>query len=105
MEFIFGLIVLALDIWAIVNVIGSAASTGAKIAVGAVDHHLAGRRVHHLVFRRPALEHPHGLAHERRSGGGPRPGSRIAASGACRGRHRQAHARHTPGMDRSQAIC
>ncbi|MGH6906173.1 MAG: PLDc N-terminal domain-containing protein [Geminicoccaceae bacterium] len=31
MEFIFGLIVLGLDIWAIVNVIGSSASTGAKI--------------------------------------------------------------------------
>jgi hypothetical protein len=31
LEFIFGLIVLGLDIWAIVNVIGSAASTGAKI--------------------------------------------------------------------------
>ena len=31
MEFIFGLIVLALDIWAIVNIVGSAASTGAKI--------------------------------------------------------------------------
>jgi hypothetical protein len=30
-EFILGLIVLALDIWAIVNVIGSPASTGAKI--------------------------------------------------------------------------
>lgn len=28
---ILGLIVLALDIWAIVNVIGSAASTGAKV--------------------------------------------------------------------------
>lgn len=31
MEFIFGIIVLILDIWAIVNVIGSAASTGAKV--------------------------------------------------------------------------
>lgn len=33
MEFggIFGLIILALDIWAIINVIGSAASTGVKI--------------------------------------------------------------------------
>jgi Phospholipase_D-nuclease N-terminal len=31
LEFIFGLIVLGLDIWAIVNVIGSAASTLAKI--------------------------------------------------------------------------
>jgi Phospholipase_D-nuclease N-terminal len=31
LEFIFGLIVLALDIWAIVNVIGSPASTGSKI--------------------------------------------------------------------------
>lgn len=31
LEFIFGLIVLALDIWAIVNVIGSSASTGSKI--------------------------------------------------------------------------
>jgi Phospholipase_D-nuclease N-terminal len=31
LEFIFGLIVLALDIWAVVNVIGSSASTGAKI--------------------------------------------------------------------------
>ena len=30
-EFIFGLIVLALDIWAIVNIVGSTASTGAKI--------------------------------------------------------------------------
>jgi len=28
---IFGLIVLALDIWAIVNVLGSSASTGAKV--------------------------------------------------------------------------
>ena len=31
LEFIFGLIVLALDIWAIVNIVGSSASTGAKI--------------------------------------------------------------------------
>jgi len=31
LEFIFGLIVLALDIWAIINIIGSNASTGAKI--------------------------------------------------------------------------
>lgn len=31
LEFIFGLIVLALDIWAIVNIVGSPASTGAKI--------------------------------------------------------------------------
>jgi hypothetical protein len=31
LEFIFGLIVLALDIWAVVNVIGSSASGGAKI--------------------------------------------------------------------------
>jgi hypothetical protein len=31
MEFIFGIIVLILDIWAIVNIIGSAASTGAKV--------------------------------------------------------------------------
>ncbi len=31
MEFLFGLIVLALDIWAIVNIVGSAASTGAKV--------------------------------------------------------------------------
>jgi hypothetical protein len=31
LEFIFGLIVLALDIWAIVNIVGSTASTGAKI--------------------------------------------------------------------------
>ena len=31
LEFIFGLIVLALDIWAIINIIGSTASTGAKI--------------------------------------------------------------------------
>lgn len=31
MEFIFGIIVLILDIWAIVNVIGSSASTGAKV--------------------------------------------------------------------------
>ena len=31
LEFIFGLIVLALDIWAIVNVIGSPASTGSKV--------------------------------------------------------------------------
>ena len=31
LEFIFGLIVLGLDIWAIVNVIGSSVSTGAKI--------------------------------------------------------------------------
>ena len=31
MEFILGLIVLALDIWAIVNIVGSTASTGAKI--------------------------------------------------------------------------
>ncbi len=28
---IFGLIILVLDIWAIVNIIGSAASTGAKV--------------------------------------------------------------------------
>ena len=31
MEFIFGLIVVALDIWAVVNIIGSQASGGAKI--------------------------------------------------------------------------
>ena len=31
LEFIFGLIVLALDIWAIINVIGSPASTGSKV--------------------------------------------------------------------------
>ena len=31
MEFIFGLIVLVLDIWAIVNIVGSTASTGAKV--------------------------------------------------------------------------
>jgi hypothetical protein len=31
LEFIFGIIVLILDIWAIVNVIGSSASTGAKV--------------------------------------------------------------------------
>ena len=31
MEFIFGIIVLILDIWAIVSIIGSTASTGAKI--------------------------------------------------------------------------
>ena len=31
MEFIFGIVVLILDIWAIVNIIGSAASTGAKV--------------------------------------------------------------------------
>lgn len=31
MEFIFGLIVLALDIWALVHILGSPASTGAKI--------------------------------------------------------------------------
>ena len=31
MEFIFGLIVLALDIWAIVQIVGSTASTGAKV--------------------------------------------------------------------------
>ena len=31
MEFIFGLIVLGLDIWAVVNIIGSPASGGAKI--------------------------------------------------------------------------
>ncbi len=31
MEFIFGLIVLALDIWAVVNILGSPASGGAKI--------------------------------------------------------------------------
>jgi hypothetical protein len=31
LEFVFGLIVLALDIWAIVNIVGSPASTGAKV--------------------------------------------------------------------------
>jgi hypothetical protein len=31
LEFIFGLIVLALDIWAIINIVGSNASTGAKV--------------------------------------------------------------------------
>jgi hypothetical protein len=31
LEFIFGLIVVALDIWAVVNIIGSQASGGAKI--------------------------------------------------------------------------
>ena len=31
MEWIFGLIVLILDIWAIVNIVGSTASTGAKV--------------------------------------------------------------------------
>jgi hypothetical protein len=31
MEFIFGIIVLILNIWAIVHIIGSTASTGAKV--------------------------------------------------------------------------
>jgi hypothetical protein len=31
LEFIVGLIVLALDIWALVNIVGSPASTGAKV--------------------------------------------------------------------------
>lgn len=31
MEFIFGIIILIADIWAIVNVFGSTASTGAKV--------------------------------------------------------------------------
>ena len=31
MEFLFGLIVLVLDIWAIIQIVGSGASTGAKI--------------------------------------------------------------------------
>lgn len=31
MEFIFGIIILVADIWAIVNVFGSTASTGAKV--------------------------------------------------------------------------
>ncbi|MBL28793.1 MAG: hypothetical protein CMM50_14715 [Rhodospirillaceae bacterium] len=31
MEFIFGILVLIADIWAIVNVIGSGASTGGKV--------------------------------------------------------------------------
>ena len=31
MEFIFGIIVLVLDIWAIVSIFGSSASTGAKV--------------------------------------------------------------------------
>ena len=31
MEFILGLIVLVLDIWAIIQIVGSGASTGAKI--------------------------------------------------------------------------
>jgi hypothetical protein len=31
LEFIFGIIVLMLDIWAIVNIVGSSASTGAKV--------------------------------------------------------------------------
>jgi hypothetical protein len=31
LEIVFGLIVLALDIWAIINIVGSAATTGAKI--------------------------------------------------------------------------
>jgi hypothetical protein len=31
LEFVFGLIVLALDVWAIVNIVGSGASTGGKI--------------------------------------------------------------------------
>ena len=31
LEFVLGLIVLALDIWAIVNIVGSPQSTGAKI--------------------------------------------------------------------------
>jgi hypothetical protein len=31
MEFIFGIVVLILDIWAIVTIIGSGASTGAKV--------------------------------------------------------------------------
>jgi hypothetical protein len=31
MEFIFGILVLILDIWAIVNIFGSSASTGAKV--------------------------------------------------------------------------
>jgi hypothetical protein len=31
MEFVFGIIIFALDVWAILNIIGSPASTGAKI--------------------------------------------------------------------------
>jgi hypothetical protein len=31
LEFIFGIVVLVLDIWAIVNIVGSSASTGAKV--------------------------------------------------------------------------
>ena len=31
MEFVFGVIVLILDIWALVSIIGSGASTGAKV--------------------------------------------------------------------------
>jgi hypothetical protein len=31
LEFIFGLIVLAVDVWALINVFGSSASTGAKV--------------------------------------------------------------------------
>jgi Phospholipase_D-nuclease N-terminal len=56
LEFIFGLIVLALDIWAIVNIVGSTASTGAKIlwtlliiilpVVGFIIWFFAGPRSH-----------------------------------------------------------
>jgi hypothetical protein len=31
LEFIFGIVVLVLDIWAIVNIVGSSASTGTKV--------------------------------------------------------------------------
>jgi len=44
MEFILGIIVLALDIWAIVNIVGSGTSTGAKVlwALGVIIFPLIG---------------------------------------------------------------
>lgn len=48
-----GLIILALDIWAIINVIKSGAGTG-KSALGAADSVSAGTGAGHLGHRRAA---------------------------------------------------
>ena len=50
---IIGLIILALDIWAIINVIQSGASTGSKVLSGHFDFGAAFGRPDHLVLCRP----------------------------------------------------
>ena len=62
MEFIFGIIVLILDIWAIVSIIGSERLDRRQGALDPADPDPAGGRLHHLVLRRAALAHRHRLS-------------------------------------------